>query len=163
MPLPFLNIHYELSIPIVIDTRETLPLFVKKSKFFEINVIKKKLDFGDYSLLGFENRIIIERKSEDIYTSLGVDRERFEKELRGIYKLKPIFFGLVIECQSEKDLYFFKPSSLDNNAIYGSLAAIEAKYGAHVYYGTRDLLELWIVSRFYNLIKNIRKGELPCL
>ncbi len=162
MPLPFLNIHYELSVPLVVDTRETLPLFVKKSKFFKISVVRKKLDFGDYSLLGFENRIIVERKSEDIYTSLGVDRERFERELIGIRKLNPIFFGLVIEVTSEKDLYMFRASNINNNSIYGSLASIEIKYGAHIYYGTRDMIELWIVSRFYNLIKNIRKGEMLC-
>ena len=43
---------------IIIDTREQRPLV-----FDPLPITIKKLDFGDYSLKGYENRICIERKS----------------------------------------------------------------------------------------------------
>ncbi len=61
---------------IAIDTRERKPL-----KFDHPNE-KVTLATGDYSIVGFEDRVAIERKSlNDLINTLIHNRERFEKEL----------------------------------------------------------------------------------
>ena len=66
---------------IIIDTREQKPLAFNKSKAIE-GVIKKKLDVGDYSIEGYEDKIAIERKSPgDLFGSLFGGHKRFQKEL----------------------------------------------------------------------------------
>lgn len=46
-------------------------------------VIKGSLATGDYSLLGHENLVVVERKTlADLVACLGVERDRFERELQ---------------------------------------------------------------------------------
>jgi len=74
---------------IIVDTREQLPLWTK-------NVINKKLDVGDYSINGHEDKISIERKSlSDLFGTLGTGHKRFKKELERALKL--IYFAIVID------------------------------------------------------------------
>ena len=74
-------------IPTIIkDTREQCGynfIFAKKKKI--ARVISHKLNYGDYSLFGFENEIIIERKRiGELFGSFGSDRERFMREVEGM-------------------------------------------------------------------------------
>lgn len=66
-------------LTIVCDTREQNPFtFFDK----ECDVVQGALDSGDYSILGFENKIAIERKSlGDLIGCLTSGRERFCREL----------------------------------------------------------------------------------
>jgi hypothetical protein len=67
-------------VPIVVDTREQKPYDF--SKIGAQNVVYDKLDVGDYTLDGFEHTFAVERKTlDDLATSLGVERERFENEI----------------------------------------------------------------------------------
>ena len=74
---------------IVVDSREQKPLWKK-------DTIVKKLDVGDYSIEGHENKIAIERKSlSDLFGTLGGGNKRFKKELE---RAKPYnYFAIVIE------------------------------------------------------------------
>ena len=76
------------------DTREQTPYTFER---WSVSVQTSGLITGDYSLLGFKDKIAIERKSLDDLVSclLGKNRERFEKELtRGrLYEL----FCIVVE------------------------------------------------------------------
>jgi len=66
---------------IIVDTREQHPLEFRQSKLIE-GVIKRKLDVGDYSIEGYEDKIAIERKSAaDLFQTLGKGHRRFKKEL----------------------------------------------------------------------------------
>lgn len=73
---------------IIIDTRETAPLsfdtlHIKGIK--QLPTIVKKLDEGDYSVVGFEGKIFIERKAiGDCYSSLLHDHDRVERELERV-------------------------------------------------------------------------------
>ena len=70
-------------LPIIIDTREQLPFFVSPHWDEKITKTVKGLTSGDYSLIGFENVVAIERKSlADLYSSLTNDRKRFEREFQ---------------------------------------------------------------------------------
>lgn len=65
---------------IVVDTREQRPL-----NFGRLPLVRKKLDFGDYSLRGFESRVAVERKSiQDLWGTLSqpVAWARFEREMQ---------------------------------------------------------------------------------
>lgn len=59
--------------PIVIDTREQLPY-----EFEGYESVRGTLGAGDYSLVGFEGRVGVERKSKpDAYGCVGSSRRRF--------------------------------------------------------------------------------------
>ena len=65
------------SITAIVDTREQLPLDLTPMR-----VRTATLDTGDYSLLGCEHVIRIERKSlDDLLGCVGRDRERFDREV----------------------------------------------------------------------------------
>jgi len=70
---------------IVIDTREKLPyLFVDLPKGVKVNIVRSHLLTGDYSLLGYEDKFCIERKSlSDLFGTIGgkYRRPRFSCQL----------------------------------------------------------------------------------
>lgn len=76
----------------IIDNREQKPW-----QFPGIdNPVYKRLNVGDYTLEGFEHVFAVERKSlNDLATSLGTDRERFEAEVQRAQDLKE--FAVVVE------------------------------------------------------------------
>jgi len=65
---------------IIIDTREQRPFNFEK---FVVQVQTGTLQTGDYSLVGYEDRVAIERKGLDDLIScfMGGNRDRFEREL----------------------------------------------------------------------------------
>ena len=81
---------------VIIDNQEKKPWdFTEKlpSKFFVNNVVVKNLEYGDYTLDGydlpeFKNSIIIERKAsvEELLGNIGKNWERFQRELDGLQK-----------------------------------------------------------------------------
>ena len=65
---------------IVADTREQLNLDF--TGFKDVEVVRTKLDAGDYSLVGYESLITFERKSvQDLVGTLIGGHERFLREL----------------------------------------------------------------------------------
>lgn len=51
-------------------------------KTITVETVRGTLRSGDYSLLGFESRVAVERKSlADLYSTLSQGRDRFEREL----------------------------------------------------------------------------------
>lgn len=82
---------------IIMDTREQLPLWDPTV----FNVIRKKLDEGDYTTEELFNKAHIERKSGiDLYGSILQGHARFKREiLRAIEK--EIKFAIFVECPEE--------------------------------------------------------------
>jgi DNA excision repair protein ERCC-4 len=78
-------------IVLVVDSREQCPYRFKHP------TVPGSLPTGDYSILGFEDKVAIERKSvEDLVGCLkGQNRERFERELQRSRALD--YFALVLE------------------------------------------------------------------
>jgi len=65
-----------MDFQIVIDTREQAPYS------FACPVVRAKLDAGDYSVMGFEHCLAVERKSlSDLVHTVIHDAERFKAEL----------------------------------------------------------------------------------
>jgi DNA excision repair protein ERCC-4 len=53
-----------------------------------VKIETKFLDTGDYSIIGFEDRVSVERKSlEDLYSTIGQHRTRFEIEFQRLSKM----------------------------------------------------------------------------
>jgi len=117
---------------IVVDTREQKPLW-KEGK----EVIRHKLDVGDYSLEGKEDKIAIERKSPgDLFGTLGTGHNRFKKELEKA--LTYDYFAIVIETDYENVLNKgFKGaynSQMKGFVITSILFTIHVKYGIPVFF-----------------------------
>jgi ERCC4-type nuclease len=87
------------------------------------------LKSGDYSIKGFEDQVAIERKSkEDLYSTLGQNRERFEREHERLswYQCKAV----VIEASWNAILT--RPpdrSSLNPKSIFGTATSWWIRYG----------------------------------
>lgn len=83
---------------VVIDTREQRPFEFSR---FDCSTTRATLPTGDYSLLGLEDRVAIERKSLDDLVSclMGSNRERFQRELERASELE--MFAVVTEASWE--------------------------------------------------------------
>lgn len=81
---------------IVIDTREKAP-FSFLSQNGDIETERGTLALGDYSLAGLTDRVAVERKSlADLVACLGVERERFQREMMRAAALEA--FAVVVEA-----------------------------------------------------------------
>ena len=101
---------------VIIDTREQLPYN------FTLESTRGALKTGDYSLVGLESVVSIERKSlDDFVGCITAGRDRFEKELSRADSLER--FWVVIEANLtaiEKGLY---RSRVNPESVLGTLAA----------------------------------------
>jgi len=78
---------------IVVDTRESLPLGFRGSA-------TRGLPTGDYTVAGMEERVAIERKTlGDLFTCVGRERGRFERELERLAAMERA--AVVIEADLE--------------------------------------------------------------
>lgn len=102
-------------IKAVVDTREQRP-----ADLGELRFEKKTLDTGDYSVLGLEQFVRIERKSlPDLIGCIGKERDRFTREmvrLRGFQHK-----AVVVECYWS-DIYQEKwQGCIRSSHVIGSL------------------------------------------
>lgn len=130
---------------IIQDTREK----IGKWEFSDANVIVKKLESGDYSLVGLESVICIERKrtTSEIAINLGSDFSRFKRELE---RMKSIPFSYIIcEFTFQSLLDFPKGSNISKSLLSSVkingkylvklLSSFKEDYGVEVIYaGNRD-------------------------
>lgn len=113
---------------IVIDSRERQPYRFQ-------DVVIKSLKSGDYSILGLEGKITIERKTkEDAYASLGSGRKRFEKEQKRLSEYD--YSAIVIESGLAD---FLEPppfTKMSPKAAINSLISWSIKYGVHIFFAS---------------------------
>ncbi len=116
---------------IAIDTREQQPYG------FEEAVIKT-LPSGDYSIIGLEDRVTIERKSKtDAYGSLGHGRARFRREFERLSKFD--YAVVVIEDTVPGFLHRPSHSKMNPRAAIATLLDWSVKYRVPVFFaGDRD-------------------------
>lgn len=116
------------------------------------------LSVGDYSLKGFEDKIVVERKRLlDLLNCLGGDRERFIKCLEKMrhYERKWIV------CQFEQAELTLSNTytGMNPNAVYQSVASIEAVYGIPFrFFPSGAEAAKWIESVFTHYLLWKRKG-----
>lgn len=130
--------------PVVVDDRERLP--------YEFpSWVPGRLPTGDYSLVGFESEVAVERKSkEDAYRSLGADRDRFEAEVKRLSEFR--YPALVIESSLPDFLVPPPLSSMHPRAAIATLLAWSVRYRLPIFFcGDRWHAQALVghVLRFY--------------
>lgn len=114
------------SFTIIIDTREKTPF-----RFKNVKTISKSLKTGDYSVLGHESVVAVERKSPtDFYKSVIGDRVRFENEIVRMNEMK---HGIVIiERELSKILdgsaLFGLKTSPRSSSVFGTILSWQQRY-----------------------------------
>jgi DNA excision repair protein ERCC-4 len=102
-------------ITAVVDTREQTPLCLHPLK-----TVTKTLTTGDYSVLGLEDVISVERKSlPDLLQCVGRDRRRFEREIQRLLAYPAR--ALVLETSWEQIERGVWKSKVRPQAVVGSV------------------------------------------
>jgi ERCC4-type nuclease len=117
---------------IICDTREQSPFpFRSIDPWDEIPMKYAALATGDYSLVGYESVITIERKSvSDWYGSIGADRERFTREMERLAEMRHA--AVVIEGDWNA-LTVDRPATIQMSAKSSShtMLSWSLRYGVH--------------------------------
>jgi ERCC4-type nuclease len=112
---------------IVIDTREQQPYE------FDCATVVETLRTGDYSVRGLEADIVIERKTKaDIYGSVTRDRNRFEREMVRLQKIR--YAAIVIESSLQRLLVPLAFSKINPIAVINTLVSWSVKYQVHIWF-----------------------------
>lgn len=131
---------------ILIDQREKSPWTFKgltgKKGGKEVKVVPKTekvhIKTGDYTIKGYEDSLFIERKSkEDLYSTVGQNRDRFERELVRMSNAATNggYAAIVVES-AWRDTFHEPPerSSLNPASLEASLLAWSMRYNIHLIY-----------------------------
>jgi DNA excision repair protein ERCC-4 len=129
-------------------TREILPVITCDTRepknggwepLFTVPTVRAKLDTGDYSLLGAEHLISIERKSlPDLLGSLTHDRARFERELMRGKALD--FFAVIVEASATEVLagrYGVYGRGCNPKSIWESCCCFSVRYAPFLFASDR--------------------------
>jgi len=123
---------------IVQDTREQTPYLFLEERYEGVLVVVAGLGTGDYTLLGCESEIGIERKSlSDYIGSISSGRERFEREMVRASAFKR--FYVVIEASIDDIRSHDYQSQMAPHAVLQTTFSWSLKYGVHhIWAGTRS-------------------------
>lgn len=108
-----------------------------------VPTVRGTLASGDYSLVGFETKVAVERKSAaDLYSTIGQGRDRFERELQRLAGYD--FAAVVIEASWEEIVSVPPPhTKLPPKTVFRSCLAWMVRYGIpFVAAGPRRLAEV---------------------
>jgi DNA excision repair protein ERCC-4 len=160
---------------VVIDSREQDPLI-----FHNLASVRGTLYTGDYSILGSEELIAVERKTipDLVSCCMGESRDRFQREL---HRLRGFHFKrlLIIGSRGEIELQRYY-SRIAPKAVLATLSAFEVRYDCPVvfaptaveaasqverwfYYFAREITEIVkkITSERAELVKAHTGDKLP--
>lgn len=128
---------------IAIDNREQLAYSFQD---YDCTAESSTLGTGDYSIIGFEDKIAIERKSiDDLLGCLTSGRERFEKELARARSLDR--FCVIVEASFEELAKGMYRSQMRPHSACQSIIAWQIRYGtAFVFAGSRKVAEYYCHS-----------------
>ncbi|MEN6521136.1 MAG: ERCC4 domain-containing protein [Armatimonadota bacterium] len=115
---------------VVVDTREKEPYAFDPAR---VEVVRRAIPAGDYSLSGLESSFAIERKSlEDFVGTVIRGRERFRREL---LKLRECDFACVVIEGSLMDVLTGSyRSDAHPNSVLGSILSIIVDYQIPVFF-----------------------------
>jgi DNA excision repair protein ERCC-4 len=111
---------------IAVDTREQKPYRFRHAQV-------KTLATGDYSIVGLEDEVAIERKSApDLLGSLGKGRARFRRELERLAQLD--YGAIVVESSLTRLLQPQPYSRMNPKSAVNSVLAWSVKYRVPVFF-----------------------------
>lgn len=152
---------------IIIDTREQLPYQFNDEYYTNhglLAIVRKKLDYGDYTIEGLESIISIERKQlSEYFLCMGTDRKRFEREIEGA-TAKGIHIFCLVEgsnaYQDNVEVMLDIHSRLNLNSLHASETAWMLRYKYNVIYcGNRQASEKRCFNTLLHVFKNKEKYE----
>ena len=114
---------------IAVDTREQAPWGF--GDMDDVELVTKKLDTGDYSVVGLEDKVCIERKSlDDFVGTVMTGRERFYRELGRMQKME--WAAVIIEATVEDVFAGRYESKAHPSSVFGFISEITIKRGVPV-------------------------------
>ena len=145
---------------VITDTREQSPWTFPDAGF---TLIRKKLDAGDHSVEGLENRVSIERKSLDDWTGTVLrDRTRFYRELELLRAYE--FRCVIIEAGIREIMARQYRSQAHPNSIIGFVAEVTVSQSVPVYLaGSRPEAQLLAGAFLRMAAKKISPHPTPVL
>jgi len=145
-------------LQILADTRERLPYSFAG---FDCQVSRRTIRTGDYSLVGHEGFVAVERKSlDDLAGGCTTSRERFERELARGADMN--CFAVVVESDPATVLKHRYRSKLNPQSLLQSVITWQMQYGTpFVWAGSRNaaeymthgLLSKWIREREVSAVR----------
>ena len=145
------------------DTREQQPLFDSTVVIPGLTVINVGLTYGDYSVKGFEDRFVVERKSlGDFFQYIGKQHQATTRKMQEFRELasQGAFVGLAIEAAEPDLLSGYIMSQVTPEMVRQALVSFEVRYGVHVYYSrSRQDITRWILDRaikFYRIQREVK-------
>ena len=122
---------------IAVDTREQAPF-----PLLGFASMRKTLKAGDYSIVGYEDKVAVERKSyQDAWGSMSGERARFEKCVKRLAELDRA--AIVIECGLTQ--LTVQPSYIQRTnaaSVVGGLISWSCQYRIPVFFSdTREQAE----------------------
>lgn len=143
--------------PIVVDTREQAEYAFDPNRF---RVERRALPAGDYSLVGSEERVAVERKSlTDFAQTVIRARRRFHEELR---KLAAYRFSCVVVEGSLRDVLDGNyGTGAHPNAVFGSAISICVDWGVPVHFcDDRQTARQFVEAYLERCARAINQGDL---
>lgn len=137
---------------ILVDTREQSPWVFPDNV---LTVTASKLKSGDYSIVGYENIVAIERKTlNDLVNTIVHGRTRFQKELK---RLECVAYRCVaIEANVSDIVDGNYNSDASPNSIIGSILSFERYHGIpFCFWGNRQIAEHMALRWFRHVWKLI--------
>lgn len=141
---------------LVRDSREGIPYSFeditigtgRACRKLQLSFVDKKLDSGDYSILGMEHRVSTERKElGDLFQSLSRGRARF---IREISRLNELEYSAVVVESEWYDMMMSPPprSRMSPASVNGSIIALQIRY---------PKVHWWFLSDRYTASKMVFK------
>lgn len=148
-------------LPVVVDTREIQPYTFDPDV---VSTSRAALPAGDYSLLGYETRIALERKSlADFVSTVIHARARFARELELLARYE--LAAVVVEASLEDALEHRYGAMVHPESVWGAALSIHVDYGVPVIWtGDRQIAAKWVadvLGRWWH--RRARAATLPCL
>lgn len=138
---------------IVVDTREQKPMCIGVPG---LTVVRRALRDGDYSIKGFEQAFVVERKMYgDFYSYIGSERKKTKAKLERLSQYR--FAALVVESTFDDLMLPGMFSSISPETARQFLVSVNIRYGIHIYMDrSRGNIERWIIDRavkFYTIMR----------
>jgi DNA excision repair protein ERCC-4 len=140
---------------ILIDTREQRPLRFSPA----VHAERATLPTGDYSLVGYTDRITIERKApEDLWQCCGRERDRFEAELVRMRNFD--HRAVVIEATIDAILMTPPAGRIKPETVIRSTIGWQMDYGIpFVWCGSPRIAAAWVERALTRLPRKAMEAE----
>lgn len=148
-------------INIIADTREKNGWTFSSSKLIK-NIEQKKLDTGDYSIVGYETEFAIERKASTSEIATNLTEKRFDDVLGRLtvftYKYIICEFDFVdlmdFPVNSGMPRYLYDKVKISPNFLISAMSKIQVDYGIPIIYaGNKNNAEIVAESIMKRVLK----------